>query len=186
MNTTTADPKVRAAPTIRYRGVPEPVIVDEAAAPVTPDTRPAVLVWLSWGVFAVVVAVWAVVGFLVWVPLLIREMLRFSGALVGATLDGEPPAHAAATLQAAVDFYRRGFVMASDAVHGRIAEPTGRSRPRSRPLARDVTWAVVVWYAVLAVFGVVWSPLEIVRWAWALPWSSWAVGVGAWIVEPFV
>jgi hypothetical protein len=187
MKTTTSDGLAREAPMIHYRMVSEPTVGTEGIPPLTNARRPAILVWLSWAVLGVVMVVWAVVGALVWVPLLLRGMVRFSLALVQATLDREPPTEAAATLRGAVDFYRRGFVMAADALHGRTPEPTGRTRPvRTRRLLREFAWVAVVWYALLAALGVVWSPVEIGQWIVALPWSGWAVGVGAWIVEPFV
>lgn len=183
---TTTQNLAREAPTIRYRGVSEPVVGTDAPS-VAPQARPAVLQWLTRGVFAVVIAVWAVVGLIVWVPLLVREMLRLSVALVGATLHREYPAEAARSLQAAVDFYRSGFVMAADAVQGRtpqVAESPRRTR--STRFANEFVWAAAIWYAIFAAFGLVWSPLEAGRWALGLPWSDWAVSVGAWIVEPFV
>ena len=186
MKTTTTDGLAREAPTIRYRMVPETTAATGDSLPVA-SSRPPVLQWVSWAVFGVVMVVWAVVGALVWIPLLLRAMVRFSFALVPATLDREPPSEAAATLRGAVEFYRRGFVMAADALHGRTPEPTGHTRPvRSRRLLREFAWVALVWYALLAAFGVVWSPVEIGQWIVALPWSGWAVTVGAWIVEPFV
>jgi hypothetical protein len=183
---TTTDRMPREAPTIRYRGVQEPTVVTEDGPPLV-KSWPPVLLWVSRAVFGVVMVVWAVVGALVWVPLLLRAMVRFSLALVQATLDREPPSEAAATLRGAVDFYRRGFVMTADALHGRTPEPKGHTRPvRNRRLLREFGWVALVWYAILAALGVVWSPLEIGQWIMALPWSAWAVGVGAWIVEPFV
>ncbi|MBT8336926.1 MAG: hypothetical protein KJO11_10000 [Gemmatimonadetes bacterium] len=183
--TGTLDPTARATPSIRYRGLAEPTIVAEA--PAEGRVRPAALEWLSRGVLVVVVAIWAVVGAVVWLPLLVRAMVRFSIALVPATLDGTHPEAAAQRLRGAVDFYRRGFIAAAAAVGGR---PTGPALPARRKrdggMVREVVWAAVIWYAVLAVIGVVWSPLEIGRWLLALPWSAWALSLGAWIVEPFV
>ena len=186
MKTTTADRQAREVPTIRYRTVPESPAAGGEPASVA-KARPAVLEWVNWAVFGVVMVVWAVVGALVWIPLLLRAMVRFSLALVQATLDREPPSEAAATLRGAVEFYRRGFVMAADALHGRTPAPTGHARPVSnRRLLGEVGWTVAIWYLLLAVVGLVWSPLEIGQWLVALPWNDWAVGAGAWIVEPFV
>jgi hypothetical protein len=114
-------------------------------------------------------------------------MVRFSLALVPATLDGSHPDAAARRLRGAVDFYRQGFLAAAAAVGGRTTEPAHSARrTRDGGMMREVVWAAVIWYAVLALFGIVWSPMEIGRWALALPWSAWALGLGAWIVEPFV
>ena len=186
MKTTTTDRLAREAPTIRYRMVPE-VTAAAGDSPPVASSGPPVLKWVSWAVFGAVMVVWAVVGALVWIPLLLRAMVRFSLALVQATLDREPPSEAAATLRGAVEFYRRGFVMAADALHGRTPEPTGHTRRAgNRRLLREFGWVALVWYALLAAFGVVWSPLELGQWIVDLPWGDWAVGVGAWIVEPFV
>ena len=180
------DPMARPAPSIRYRGVAEPTVVRDHQ-PVEQGDRPAALEWLNRGVFVVVVAIWAVVGLIVWIPLLVRAMLRFSLTLIPATMEGAHPEAAAERLRGAVDFYRQGFRTAAAAVHGRTPNPGAPARRvRRGSWGREFMWAAVIWYAVLATVGLVWSPLEIGRWVIALPWNDWALGLGAWIVEPFV
>lgn len=176
----------REPPSIRYRGVPEPTVVDGAPARSESPTPP-VIRWLTWAIFAVVMSVWAVVGAVVWIPLILRAMVRFSFALVQATLDGERPTEAGATLQGAVDFYRRGFILAHEAVFGAPVVETATRRPvRTRRLFREFLWAAFIWYLILALFGVVWGPVEIWNWFTALPWDQFFIGVGEWIAEPFV
>jgi hypothetical protein len=136
---------------------------------------------LTRGILGVVLGVWAVVGLVFWIPLLARTMLRFSVALVQATLDGERPTSAARTLQDAVSFYLRGFRVAIEAVDG---EPVADSRPagsiRGRRLVRELVWAGVIWYLILVPLNLAWSPVELWGWLTAWPWGAWVSGVADW------
>ncbi len=126
---------------------------------------------LTWGVLAVCLAVWAVLGFLLWVPLLIRAILGFSLSLSQSMLVGSRPEEAGRILMDSVGFYRRGFSVAVDAIRGRQRgeERPARQRLSGTDLVFEIVWAGVVWYLVLATIGIIEpSPVDL--------WNS-AVGL---------
>lgn len=142
------------------------------AAEASPGAR--FLKLLTRGILAVVLGVWAVVGIVFWVPLMIRTMVRFSVALVQATLDGERPTEAARTLQDSVSFYLRGFRVAIEAVEGApIPERRSPSPVRGRRLFNELLWALVIWYLIMIPLNLAWSPVELWTWITAWPWGTW-------------
>lgn len=141
--------------------------------------------YLTWGILAICLALWAVVGFILWVPLLLRSMLHFSFALSQSMLQGAEPVEAGRVLRETVAFYRRGFTVAIDAVFGESPRKKEREREvglSPRRLLFEVLWAVVVWYLVLLVLGFVEaSPLDgwnaLLTLPWADLWGSLVEGV---------
>ncbi|MDT8342383.1 MAG: hypothetical protein RQ751_12790 [Longimicrobiales bacterium] len=163
--------------TLRYRSVdrygrPVPEVLGEADAG---RRRPldGFQKALTWAILLLCLAVWAVVGFVLWLPLMLRSVLRFSFALSQGMLQGAEPRAAGRILRETVEFYRRGFAVAIDAV---FAEPEGGKTPppprlSTYRLLREVVWAALFWYLVLYLTGVVQaSPAELVRALVDFPW----------------
>jgi hypothetical protein len=149
---------------LHYRNPPPPT----PAAPPAPDDdglTARILRGLTLGILTVCMGIWAVVGAVFWIPLLVRTMVLFSVALIQATLDGKQPSAAAQTLREAVTFYRRGFLVTRSAVLGEpLDQPPAPANIDVGRLLREMVWAAVIWWAVLALFGIAWSPGEI--WSW--------------------
>ena len=160
---------------IRYHSASE---ADEAAEPPPSEKRPAarVLSALTWVVLSLVLAVWAAVGAVFWIPLLIRAMLRFSLNLVGAVLEGQKPVMSARQLKDALSFYRRGFVVAVEVVMGEETEveraESGEVTSGTR-LLLEALWAVLVWYLILLwAGGIEASPMDLWGWFSSIPWRE--------------
>lgn len=141
--------------------------------------------YLTWAILSVCLALWAVVGFVFWIPLLIRSMFAFTFALSQGMLQGVPPHEAGRILREAVGFYRRGFTVAIDAVFGKPDknnQPARVKLPPSRFLL-EVAVSAVFWYLAFFVLGVVeTSPLDLwsaaVDYPWADLWRSLVGGAG--------
>ena len=129
---------------------------------------------LTWAILGVCLALWAVVGFLFWVPLLLRSMLEFTLALIQSMLEGARPVQAGRVLRDTVDFYRRGFLVAIEAVFGKLPEPERSQHPMSGSrVVMEIGWALLVWYAVLLMAGVVeTTPADLWRGAAEFPWGE--------------
>lgn len=163
----------REPPMLRYRS-PDPETPAAERTPPPAGTR--ALQILSRGILGLCLAVWAIVGLVFWIPLLVRAMVRFSVTLVQATMDGEHPTEAARTLRDAISFYRRGFVMTIDAVNGRDPEESDRrkqTRVTGSRMLREIAWAAVIWYVIFVPLGWAWSPVELWGWITAWPWNNW-------------
>jgi hypothetical protein len=163
-------------PVISYRPTDEPG--EEPLAEKKPGTQFSkaanqILTGLTWGILGIVLAVWAVVGLVFWIPLLLRAMLRFSLSLLEAVFEGQRPTDSARILRNAVSFYRRGFVVAVEAVTkeeivGEYRGPTDGNR-----LVLEVLWAVLVWYFLFLWWGrVQTSPFDMWNWIVGLPWGE--------------
>jgi len=142
---------------------------------------------LTWSFVAVCLTIWAAVGFLLWIPRLIRSMVKFSVALMQATITESTADEAARDLRSAADFYKRGFSGAVAAIRStRGEQPEGGRHIEAAPLIREVAWAMTFWYVVLWAMGVsVWTPADF----WAafneLPWGDlWNRVVAAVAVVP--
>ena len=129
---------------------------------------------LTWAILAVCLALWAVVGFLFWVPLLLRSMLEFTLALIQSMLQGARPVQAGRVLRETVDFYRRGFLVAIEAVFGKLPESARSQHPMSGGrVVMEIGWALLVWYAVLLMVGAVeTTPADLWRAAAQYPWKE--------------
>ncbi len=71
---------------------------------------------VTWAILAIVLVVWAVVGAVFWIPLMLRTVLQFSLSHLKSVFVGKRPEGAARALQSAVSFYRRGFVVAFEVI----------------------------------------------------------------------
>jgi hypothetical protein len=132
------------------------------------------LIWMGLGISLLM---WAVFGFILWIPLMVRATFSFSVSLVHATLTTQTAERAGLVLKDAINFYRRGFLVAIDAIQGNVtADPD--EVPRERGLSASFTlnqlaWAVVAWYFMLLFVGIVeTSPLDMWRAIAAVPWMG--------------
>jgi hypothetical protein len=130
---------------------------------------------LTWTVLGVCLVVWGVVGFIFWIPLLLRATVIFSVTLVQATLQSQNADDAGVMLKDAVNFYRRGFVVAVDAVDGSPnRDADARDAVRSIEvgrLANELAWAGLIWYVLLLFTGIVdTTPMDLWRSVAAVPW----------------
>lgn len=181
------------APTQRYRTmdpteVAEGVTFDEQAD--TPSARPLdrAVRYLTWGILGACLVVWAVIGFLLWVPLMLRSMVRFSVSLAESMLQGAQPTEAGRILRETVEFYRRGFTVAIDAVFG--PPPRKKQEPETRLTLRrillEVLWAVVVWYVILYIVGFVeLSPMDVWTAVATYPWADAVQSTVDWVTGIF-
>ncbi len=138
---------------------------------------------LTWAALAVCLAIWAVVGIVLWVPLVAREVIRFSGSLVPSMLTGTRPERAALRLRDAVNLYWRGFVVAIETVTGtppdpRWAPPQWRARRMDTwQIMNEIAWVAVIWYGVLLLLGTVQTtPLDMWYWLRGTAWVERPMG----------
>lgn len=141
---------------------------------------------LTWVVLGTLMGIWAVVGFVFWMPRMVREMASFSLALVQATMTGADLSPSGDRLKEAIDFYRRGFELAHASIMKAEPRPGSVSRSvevNAAHLAREALWAVVVWWIVLSVIGATdLTPVALVRWLTSGAWleSLDRLSVGFW------
>ena len=103
-------------------------------------------------ILAVTIAVWAVVGFLFWIPLLARTTAMFSVGILYATLTREDPAVYGHHLHTAIGFYPEGFRKTLDALYPdqENAPPTESDSPlHVGRLVLEAIWAGVFWLGIL-------------------------------------
>jgi hypothetical protein len=103
-------------------------------------------------------ALWTVIGFLLWVPLLTRMITIFFGALIAAMVSGRDPTDAKNHLDFAAAFYIRGFMLIKDAIAG----VPHRSGPFFVPqqehwykIARELIFAIIFWISL----AILWSTI---------------------------
>lgn len=158
-------------PMIAYRQGDDP----GAGQQNTGEAKPAekVLTALTWGILAIVLAVWAVVGAVFWIPLIIRAMLRFSINLIEAAFEGQKPTTAAKVLRDAVSFYRRGFLVAIEVVMGEAVDEDRMEVTTENRLLLEVLWALLVWYFIFLLLGWIQAtPMDLVDWFFSIPWGD--------------
>ena len=162
-------------PTMSYRSLGEPVEIREKEPPPSPVVRTTnkIIQVLTWLILAVVLLVWAVVGAVFWIPLMLRAMLRFSISLIEAMFVGQRPTRAARILRNAVEFYRKGFVVAVEAVTREDLPEERRQPAGENRLLFEVFWAALVWYLFFLWIGwIQTSPLDLWHWFVSIPWRE--------------
>lgn len=159
-------------PMIRYR-------TDEPTEGERASTTEQIMNGLTWAILLICLGVWAIVGAIFWIPLLLRTMVRFSVDLVPSMLTGKHPTRAARLLRHAVTFYRRGFEVAIDAVTrepGREDRSTTEAEPsplRGMALVNELAWVAVIWYGILLFFGVITAtPIDVWLWLAGIQWND--------------
>lgn len=142
---------------------------------------------VTWVVLSFCLAAWAVVGFFLWIPRLLRAMAAFSVRLVQSTLTESTAEDAGRSLRSAANFYRRGFIAAVHSIrpHAQKTEQAKESEGQGGSgaierglLVREIAIAVVVWYVILWLTGVVrGTPLDVALIPWSDLWSGWVDAV---------
>jgi hypothetical protein len=170
----------QAAPVLRYNRIHE---VQEAIETEVQQRREASKLneAVTWAVLSICLAAWAVVGFILWIPKVLRAVFAFSVDLVQSTLTETTAEAAGRRLRSAANFYRRGFVGAVESIRRPAradseAEDDAEDAPRIEPglLAREAVWAIVVWYALLWSTGVLrGTPVDLAAVPWSTLWSGW-------------
>ena len=175
----TAHPDTSDPPRISYRRIQEEGSRGEEPGRTGDKARPYVdaIQWgftaLTWLVLFFVLLVWAVVGAVFWIPLILRATLRFSLSLLETVFEGHKPAKAAKALRDAVSFYRRGFVVAVEVITGEKIDERDDGPVTEKRLFKEILWAVLVWYFIALFFGWIQaSPLDLVDWFRAIPWGE--------------
>jgi len=171
-------------PTLSYRALGDPVEIkgDEPLPSRVTKTTNRILEVLTWAILAVVLLVWAVVGAIFWIPLLLRAMLRFCISLIEAMFAGQRPTQAAKILRNAVGFYRKGFVVAVEAVTREDVPEDRRGPAGDNRLLFEVFWAALVWYFFFLWVGwIQTSPLDLWYGFLGLPWREAFAGLLEWL-----
>jgi hypothetical protein len=130
-------------------------------------------------VTVVALAIWGVIGFVFWVPLLARATASFSSLILYTTLVGSNSSGTADTLDAATNFYIRGFENIFKAYEDR-----NPSNPEADVFAFgrfvvEVLWAVFFWGSFLSTLYTVgyasWLPD---LWEWQVASGSYSPDLG--------
>ena len=126
---------------------------------------------VTWAILAIVLAVWAVVGAVFWIPLMLRTVLQFSLSQLKSVFVAERPEGAARALQSAVSFYRRGFVVAFEVIMREEIDGEAKDPETGNRLLLEFLWAVPVWYVILLGVGLIqaspadlWNALGSIEW----------------------
>ena len=161
------------SPTVDYRSDRAPLSPEAPDEPRSWVTEVAIRAALS-----ISLAVWVVVGFILWLPLLLRRTASFVVAVLSATLTNGSPDLAGKHLRDSASFYRRGFQTAFRSV---LSSPTegsdsGTSSDQSlaaRPILQEIAWALVIWYPLLLMLGIAeLTPVDVWSFLAGLPWAE--------------
>lgn len=112
-------------------------------------------------ILCVCLVIWAVIGFLFWVPMLVHAIARFSALVVYTTIVNADPDMLAIHLEHAVRFYFTGFRNILRAIYARPQPHTWKS------VEFKINW----WVVFLHTLGTA------VFWAVAVLASLWVAGV---------
>lgn len=101
-------------------------------------------------------AIWAIIGFICWIPLLARSTAALSGAILISTLTKSDPSHLRQGFENAVSFYSRGF----DAINRVLGEGRGKERRAGDAAAsapkynweqvlKEILWTLIFWGSIV-------------------------------------
>ncbi len=105
-------------------------------------------------VLALVLAVWAVVGFLFWIPLLTRATVVFSASVVHAAITGQHSTSMREYLKDASRFWFQGFLIAKHALYPPKGQPPSwKIKIRMGRILAGSLWTAAFWLAVVCLFN---------------------------------
>ncbi len=112
------------------------------------------LILVRYVVLGTTIAIWTVLGFLCWVPLLVRMTASFSVAILYCTLTNADSSYLRDPLDGAITFYSRGFSMIITILSpNREDLPIGsRFEFQGERVLLEIAWAVVFWASILFLF----------------------------------
>jgi hypothetical protein len=100
-------------------------------------------------IYCVCLGSWAVIGFLFWIPLLVRATASVGVAVLSSALSDDDPARVTIAFERAASFYARGFRLIHEVLFPQTTRwvvPKEQDRsPYWTRLALDTAWTVVFW-----------------------------------------
>jgi hypothetical protein len=113
---------------------------------------------------AVSLVIWAIVGFLFWIPMLVYSIVQFSAMIVYATITDADPNSLATRLERAVRFYLEGFRNVIKAIYRRKTDgpATTDVRVEITKIIVHVIGTVLFWLAVTAL--ILWGTGALSQW----------------------
>ncbi len=122
---------------------------------------------IMWLVLLVVGIIWAIVGLLLWIPLLVRVTTVFSAMVIHATVTGQKPDALRSHLESACRFYPEGFRIAFEVVHMPISANPKSIEIRLWPVFGECLWTATFWIFLLMIFHVtllvpVWAAMTVI------------------------
>lgn len=109
------------------------------------DIEPLLVAPVKYFVYLVSLAIWAIVGFIFWIPVLVRSTASFSAAILYATLTGTAANHIGAQMNAAISFYFRGFNLIRDAMFAPRQVADELPPFRLLQFISEALWAALFW-----------------------------------------
>ena len=106
-------------------------------------------------IYFAVILIWAVIGFLIWIPLLVRMVVIFSGSVVAEAIASNKnyTAMFEQKLAYAVHFYPSTFNRIEDSIFGDpdvlIDRPDMEADARS--IIFELVWSTIVWFILYLV-----------------------------------
>jgi hypothetical protein len=115
---------------------------------------------LTWIAVGAIVA-WAIIGLLLWIPLLARTTAVFFFEVVAAIYTNQDPTDARKQLESAIGLYGRGFTLIVNVVSNNVAAHQPFATPKMASLTSvsgELAWAATFWCFTLIAVGIArWS-----------------------------
>jgi hypothetical protein len=121
---------------------------------ITPQKPPLISRAVMLVILCMTLAVWAVVGFLFWIPLLFRVTTVFSAIVVHAAITRQEPSQLRHSLETASSFYPLGFRVAIDTLYNPNAGLSSRRDGYGLSIWRvliEVFWTLSFWLLLIFV-----------------------------------
>ena len=100
-------------------------------------------------IYLIVMILWAAIGFVIWIPLIVRMILIFTGSIIAEVIstDKNYTALLEQRLNYAISFYPGGFRRIEDSIFGDPDEVTKRPDMSGdlRIILGEVIWSAVFW-----------------------------------------
>lgn len=116
-------------------------MTEESLAGRISSTLLRVMMIVVWGV-------WAPIGFLLWIPLLVRATIVFAAFVVHAAITGQDPTHLRQHLEAAIDFWFAGFRFARETVQPQSSSVRRPFESQTSRVLIEILWAIAFWVAL--------------------------------------
>ena len=106
-------------------------------------------------IYVLVILMWAVIGFIIWIPMLVRMIVIFSGSVIAEAISSDKnyTAMLEKKLVYAIHFYPATFNRIEDSIFGDPDQITERPDMEGdiRLILFEVAWSAAVWFILYLV-----------------------------------
>lgn len=103
-------------------------------------------------VLVVSLLVWAIIGLIFWIPLLLRTTIMLLAVIFHAAITRQDPFMMMNSLEAAASFYFNGFKNAINTIKNEAPDSAATIKIKFSVIVIEILWTALMWLVILILF----------------------------------